>query len=81
MNLSLLPEEINVIESLLFRSLAPSWVKESITKKVVAARKEEQKRETCDHKSGVYRGTKTCCVYCGGYSIGEGESWDLEETK
>lgn len=57
------------------------WVTDSILQKLIADDELIQKRKDCEHKDGEYEGVKSCCVKCGAYGIGQGESWTLAEPK
>lgn len=37
------------------------------------------KIEECNHKHGVYKGVKKCCVKCGHIPVNAGIKWELEE--
>lgn len=79
MQISLLPEEVNYIYSLVSKDIKQSnWVRTHILTKIEAGWNEQDHRANCQHERGLYIGKKTCCVKCGGYfEEGQGEEWEL----
>jgi len=59
--------------------------KDFIAKRIMSMLETDQKRldgiRDCKHEFAKYIGEKTCCVHCGTYDDGMGESWTLEKLK
>ena len=69
--------EIEYLKDLLEKQQTTFWVKDHILDKLQAQEEEWQRRKECKHEYGEYIGNKKCCVFCGGFDIGMGESWTL----
>jgi hypothetical protein len=56
------------------------WCATKLISSIETGFKIENERKNCKHKQGSYTGRRTCCVKCGGYSEGDGESWTLKKN-
>lgn len=56
------------------------WFAESILKKIETDDKFVEIRHSCEHKIGIYKGEKKCCIKCGGGGEGMYEKWTLQKA-
>lgn len=69
--------EIKYLKELLTSLNTTYWVNGKILDKIRVQEEKWQESKNCKHFSGEYIGKKNCCVYCGGFDVGQGESWQL----
>jgi GMP synthase-like glutamine amidotransferase len=69
--------ERKYLKELLEKHPSTWWPHQKILEKVNEDFSRLHRTSKCKHKFGVYRGKKTCCVYCEAPGAGMGEEWTL----
>lgn len=77
--ITLLPEELSFLKTLLNREQTDYWVKDHLLDKLNYQEMEWMKMKKCNHTPGTYLGKKTVCSLCGSHYLpGMGFEWSLQ---